>query len=147
MPGYWWECLSCKLKKDIRITHFIWDVLLPSDWEQSHLSKQCNNCGENNLRITYKFPPYEIFLSVKHIVGLGPFSEEYVPMMWETQPYGDWKTIPYGKEGDIWFDFKYLKRGKRRNNFGLRRPAVFNQGDLKDLIELYKRRTGISEFP
>lgn len=143
MPSYWWECASCGAKQDFQdvceskgITHYIWDALIPSGWEQTNLLKKCKACGQNELRITYIFPrAEETHLQVKHLVGLGPF-EKYVPMMWE--------TIPDGAREGTWIDFKYVNG---RNIRGLNRPAVLSKEDIGKLFHLYRDRTGDKSFP
>ncbi len=63
MKGWWWECESCGAKSDFAkacgskgIAHFIWDVLMPSGWDQAHLLQECRSCDKRSLRITYEFP-------------------------------------------------------------------------------------------
>ena len=108
MPAYWWECTTCKMKVDFKqacgrrgMPDFIWDVLLPSDWDQTHLVIGCPGCGQQSLRIAYEFPRAErVGLVVIHAVGLGPLDNVWIPMMWETHPDD-------GSE-ENWFDFKYI---------------------------------------
>src|SRR5437867_2149365 len=127
MASYWWECSHCSAEYDFPttcqskgITHYIWDVLIPSAWNQDHLLKQCGTCNQNSLRITYIFPRADkTHIQVKHMVGLGPFGE-YVPMMWE--------TIPDGDDQETWLDFKYING---RNIWGLNKPAVFNKENIR----------------
>jgi hypothetical protein len=144
MGSYWWECSNCGTQYDFQticqsrgITHYIWDVLIPSGWDQDHLVKNCTKCDKNILRITYIFPRAEkTHLQVKHIVGLGPFDDVYVPMMWE--------TIPDGNNDETWIDFKYING---RNIWGLNKPAVFSKEDMRNLFQLYRERTGDHNFP
>lgn len=144
MASYWWECSACGAKYDFSdvcesrgITHYIWDVLIPMAWDQAHLLKVCKACNQDALRITYIFPRAEqTHLQVKHLVGLGPFDEEYVPMMWE--------TIPDGDVGGTWIDFKYING---RNIWGLNKPAVFSKEEIGNLFHLYRDRTGEKSFP
>jgi hypothetical protein len=143
MKGYWWQCESCGANSDFGeacdckgIAHFIWDVLLPSSWDQSKLLLKCKKCNKQSLRITYKFPRKdEVVLKVIHIVGLDP-NNGYIPMIWETYPEGD--------ENERWFDFKYING---RNIYGLNKPAVFSRDDLKQLFTLYREKTNLTEFP
>lgn len=145
MPSYWWECTNNKCPEigtqvdfinacgSKGITHFIWDILIPSQWNQSELIKKCSSCGEASLLIAYEFPREEpVMIHVKHIVGLGPFDDIYVPMMWE--------TIPDGDKENTWIDFKYIN-GK--NIWGLNKPAVFSKQDIKELFQLYQNKTGV----
>lgn len=144
MAGYWWKCSHCGAKFEFEevceshgITHYIWDVLIPSGWGQSHLLKNCAQCGNEELRIAYIFPrKEETSLHVKHIVGLGPIDDDYVPMMWE--------TIPDGSKEETWIDFKYI-RG--RNPLGLSKPAVFSKESIRKLFQLYRDRTDDKSFP
>ncbi|MDD3146668.1 MAG: hypothetical protein PHD82_05155 [Candidatus Riflebacteria bacterium] len=137
MPSYWWECERCRKTKvfsevtSVRgITHFILDVLVPSDWDQGNLTQKCEFC-DGNLRIAYIFPKREpIHILVKHIIGLGPF-DEYLPMMWE--------TIPDRNDNETWFDFKYING---RKIWGLNKPAVFSKTDLKEIVIKYEKKTG-----
>jgi len=146
MPGYWWQCENCRPDSSFleacgskSIAHFIWDVLLPSSWDQSKLLLHCKNCGQQSIRITYEFPrkEKEVF-RVIHIVGIGPLFDEYIPMMWETYQVGN------GKGEVTLFDFKYI--GKR-SVWGLNKPAVFSRDDLKRLFALFCEKTGSLEFP
>jgi len=144
MAAYWWECTTCEVKFDFLdvcessgITHYIWDVLIPSSWEQSQLLKKCPECNNEALRITYVFPrANEMHIKVKHIVGLGPFDDVYVPMMWE--------TIPDGSKDETMLDFKYING---RNILGLNKPAVLSKEDIRKLFQLYRDRTGDRDFP
>lgn len=144
MPGYWWECVKCGNKVEFPeacrsrgIAHYIWDVLLPSSWDQTKLLAHCEKCQSDSLRITYEFPRKEKeILHVAHIVGIGPFFEEYIPMMWETFNHNDFQ--------DRLFDFKYINR---RSIYGLNKPAVFSTEGLRELFDLYRKKTGIESFP
>jgi hypothetical protein len=137
MASYWWECEECANTKDFSeitsvkgITHFIWDVLLPNDWDQNNLIKKCELCS-GNMRIAYIFPRKDqTHILVKHIVGLGPF-EEYISMMWE--------TIPDRNKNETWIDFKYVSG---RNIWGLNKPAVFSKDEIKEIIVKYEKKTG-----
>lgn len=143
MPSYWWECEECQTKYEFSdvtepkgITHYIWDVLIPSDWDQALLLKDCPACGLQSLRISYIFPREDkTHLLVKHIIGLGPF-EKYVPMMWE--------TIPDRSEEETWIDFKYING---RNIWGLNKPAVFTKADMRSLFAKYREKVGDQNFP
>lgn len=143
MPSYWWECSECgtsvefpQASESKGITHYIWDVLIPSEWDQSKLIKRCDKCSKDTLRITYIFPRKErTHVQVKHIIGLGPF-DGYVPMMWE--------TIPDGNQAETWIDFKYING---RNIWGLNKPAVFSKGDMRELFRQYRKCTGDTSFP
>lgn len=142
MPSYWWECSECKTKvefpdacKSKGITHYIWDVLIPSKWDQANLTKKCTKCGQHTLKITYIFPRKDqTHVQVKHIVGLVPFGE-YVPMMWE--------TIPDGNLKETWIDFKYING---RSIWGLNKPAVFSKEDIRELFKNYRSCTGDTSF-
>lgn len=143
MASYWWQCSLCKNQQDFPtssnsrgLTHYIWDVLVPSSWDQSHLLRACSSCSLNTMRITYIFPRADrTQIQVKHIIGLGPFGE-YLPMMWE--------TIPDGNETETWIDFKYING---RSIWGLNKPAVFSKEDMRKLFQLYRTRVGDNSFP
>lgn len=142
IASYWWECSNCGRQYDFLsacqsqgITHFIWDVLIPSGWTQDHLLKQCDECSQKTVRITYIFPRTDkTHIQVKHIVGLGPF-DIYVPMMWE--------TIPDGNIEVTWIDFKYING---RNIWGLNKPAVLSKEDIRTLFQVYRECTGDNIF-
>ena len=142
MPGYWWECESCKQNLDFKaatgfggIASFIWDKLLVTDWDQKLLAQPCKNCGHGLLRIAYEFPRKDkTTLRVVHIIGLK--SNEYVPMMWETYATDD--------PDKRWFDFKYQNG---RNPIGLKAPAVLTRQNLHELFKCYCQKTGVREFP
>ena len=144
MPGYWWECGACDNTYDFGeacesrgLPHYIRDVLIPSDWEQSYLFLKCPGCDSKALQIAYEFPRTEKeSIRIIRIVGLGSYESKYVPMMWETSP------APYN--GVIWFDFKYING---RSVFGLNKPAVFQRNDLLALFRLYCEKTGEQHFP
>jgi len=144
MAGYWWECESCGTRWEFvaacgskGITHFIWDILLPSNWDQAQLLGVCKSCGKVSLRITYEFPrKNKEVLRVVHMVGLGPLYGSYIPMMWE--------TYPISVEHERWFDFKYIDG---RRTLGLNRPAVLRREHLKQLFNLYQEKTGTVDFP
>jgi hypothetical protein len=79
IPAYWWECLNCDAEFEFGeiaesrrgIAHYIQEVLIPSDWDQTLLIKKCPKCGNEALRIGYIFPrAEETQLLVKHAVGL-----------------------------------------------------------------------------
>jgi hypothetical protein len=144
--GYWWECENekcgatsefqeiCETKS---IYGFIWDVLLPSDWDQTLLLRKCPQCNETSARIAYKFPRLEeLLFRVVHIVGFLDAKDNYLPMMWAAYCVGDRNTLNY--------DFKYLIKGSLR---GLSSPAIFAQGDLRNLFALYCNKTGMTSFP
>lgn len=143
MASYWWECSRCSAQSDFPtvcqsrgITHYIWDVLIPSDWNQDYLLKQCVNCNHRTVRITYVFPRADkTHIQVKHMIGLGPF-DLYIPMMWE--------TIPDGNDEETWIDFKYING---RNIWGLNKPAVFSKESMRKLFQLYRERTNEKNFP
>src|SRR5260221_986606 len=126
MTGYWWQCEDCGKQYDFHaacgswsIYYFIWDVLLPSDWDQTKLTVPCSQCKRGLMRIKYDFPRKEKDTSfVTAIVGLR--DDDYLPMMWE--------TCSHSSEKERWFDFKYLTRGNTR---GLNRPAVFRGEQLQ----------------
>ncbi len=143
MTGYWWQCEKCgtvynfpEVSDTRGIAHFIWDVLIPSEWDQQKLSRYCKNCNSNSLRITYEFPRRDkVTLKVIRIIGRSP-KDKYVPMMWETNSSED--------ESINWFDFKYVNG---RNVYGLNKPAVFTRNRLKQLFEVYCQKTGTPSFP
>lgn len=143
MASYWWECSNCSTIYDfpticesLGITHYIWDILLPSGWNQRHLTKKCLKCGRDSLRITYIFPRTDkTHLQVKHLIGLQPLGD-YLPMLWE--------TIPNGNITGTWIDFKYVNG---RNIWGLNKPAVFTREKIRNLFDLYREITGDSDFP
>jgi len=142
MPGYWWECEKCGAKSDFPTTtgdssmsSFVWDKLVPADWDQSLLVSPCGQCSDGSRRITYEFPREDkVTLRVVHIVGRQ--SDDYVPMMWE--------TYPTDEPSDPWFDFKYQSR---RNPWGLNKAAVFSREDLHELFARYRQKTGAPAFP
>lgn len=144
MPGYWWECERCKETFDFETAcghrgapHFIRDALIPGAWDQRLLLRECPKCRKPGLRITYEFPrSNKETLRVLHIVGLGSADDEYIPMMWESL------FSPY--DGDPCFDFKYIIG---RSVFGLKKPAVFTQSELRNLFSLYSTATGAKGFP
>jgi hypothetical protein len=142
MAAYWWACKTCNTSLDFLsatghkgISHYIWDVLIPSAWDQMLLLLPCKKCGLNTLQIAYDFPRSDKeSVRVVHIVGLGPF-DDYVPMLWETYP------VPI--ESETWFDFKYVNG---RSVWGLNKPAVFSSKDLRSIFALYQDKTGHSAF-
>jgi len=116
---------------------FIWDKMLATGWDQSLLTPTCSKCHTGILRITYEFPRSDkVVLQVMHIVGLKEEDDDYVAMMWETQPQHS--------PAERWFDFKY-QRG--RNPRGLNKPVVFSRENLHDLFEIYRKKTGVQIFP
>ncbi len=139
MPSYWWQCKSCGSKsifpivaKCSSIVTFIWDIMVPSDWEQSLLLRECPKCGNKALRITYDFPRKTdpVTPKVVQMVGLPPNADNYMAMLWETEP------TEYPKER--WLDFKYMN-GK--NPWGLNKAAVLSKQDLVRLIRVYETKT------
>ena len=144
MTGYWWQCEICgtvfsfpEVSDTKGIAHFIWDVLIPSEWDQQKLSRDCKNCNSNSLRITYEFPrKNKVILKVIHIFGRSPTTDKYIPMMWETHSSEN--------ESVSWFDFKYING---RNVYGLNKPAVFSRDGLRHLFEAYCQKTGAPSFP
>jgi hypothetical protein len=149
MAAYWWECEGCGKSVDFPnatgaggITRFIRDILLPSDWDQSLLLRQCTACDKPLLRMTYEFPRGKetVSLHTVHIVGLD--KDEYLPMMWETCPMDSPQERWLSEER--WFDFKYINKS---SIFGLNKPAVFLQDELRRLFDLYRTKTGVTNFP
>ena len=144
MPAYWWKCGACAataafgdVSRSPGIAHFIWDELVPTNWDQSLRLLACPGCGGEHLRITYEFPRKDrVELTLVRAVGLDPNDDDYVPMMWETVP--DWPS------DDRWFDFKYVKG---RRVFGLNKPAVFDREGLRKLFKLYCRVAKTEAFP
>ncbi|HOX41278.1 MAG TPA: hypothetical protein PK263_03725 [bacterium] len=142
MPSYWWECEKCQDIKQFQevteskgITHFIWDVLLPSNWDQGLLIRKCELCS-SYLRIAYVFPRKDaLHILVKHIIGLGPYFDEYIPMLWETFPDRNFQ--------ETMIDFKYING---RNIWGLNKPAVFSKNEMKEVLKKYKEKTGNDFF-
>jgi hypothetical protein len=140
--SYRWKCSDCPTRRTFaevtgtRSIHgFLWDILLRSDWDQKLLAKNCPECGKLAMRITYKFPrKAESIATVHHIVGIDKGS--WMPMMWET-------TLDDEIESPL-FDFKYIVKGRL---FGLNRPAVFSQDDLREVFTLYCTRAGKQQFP
>lgn len=107
MPGYWWECENCgqhggefrEATGCSSIAAFIRAKLLPSDWDQSLLLRECKQCGQHSCRITYDFPRKErLVFRLVHAVGLE--LDDYLPVMWEFYEVGEPHTLK--------FDFKYL---------------------------------------
>ena len=143
MPSYWWECESCSARTDFSATcgspgvaHFIWDALLPSGWDQALLVRPCNTCGTRTVRIAYEFPRSDsLTLRIVHLVGLDPH-DIYLQMMWE--------SYPTNSPEQRWFDFKYLNG---RSLWGLNKPAVFAREELGAIFDVYRRKTGVSQFP
>jgi hypothetical protein len=141
-PSYWWKCMSCACARTFAQTlgtnsihGFLWNTLLPSDWEQELLVRKCPECREFSLRIAYEFPRQRTsVVTVYHIVGAD--KGNWMPMMWET-------TLD-DESDDHLFDFKYICR---KQLFGLNRPAVFSQNDLSELFTLYCARTRKPRFP
>jgi len=143
MEGYWWQCEACGYQSKFEeavgsknIARYIWDELIPSAWDPKKLSVPCPKCNKGKMRITYEFPRKnnpEIF-QVIHIIGLVK-ENEYVPMMWEIKPLG---------EDTSCFDFKYIIGP---NPFGLNKPAIFTQEELRELFNLYKKITRSRRFP
>lgn len=136
MPSYWWQCQACNEARSFvevtaskGITHFIWDELLPSDWDQKHLTRICPKCNDNSLRITYEFPRQDkVTLFVHNIVGITD-DNYFMPMLWCTSPSED--------KGARWYDFKYVNG---RNIFGLNKAVVFTQGSLTKILELFNNK-------
>lgn len=145
MPSYWWKCQGCGETEEFSavtqskgIAHYIWDILIPTQWDQSHLLLPCSKCNSLNLRITYEFPRKDrVELTLIHAVGLGPFDDIYVPMMWETAP--DSST-----DDEHWIDFKYING---RSVFGLNKAAVFTRADIHALFAKFGEVSGQCEFP
>lgn len=143
MPSYWWSCESCgqevpfnQATRSRGIAHYIWDVLLPSGWDQSALIRTCANCGVDGLRITYEFPRAQReILRISHLVGLPDAYGDYLPMMWE--------TTPLSSPAERWVDFKYV-RG--RSIWGLNKPAVLSRADLGRLLAQYRAVAGVVEL-
>jgi len=141
MPPYWWECCDCRAKFDFQriagvrgMPDFVWDHLVPAGWDQSVLVRPCPTCRKVCLRVGYQFPRRNnVGLLLIHAVGLGPI-DDYVPMMWETQP---------DDSDDTFFDFKYV-RG--RSVWGLNKPAVFSRINLRVLFGMFAEKTG-QPFP
>ncbi len=144
MPSYWWECEECEheygfneVTKSKGIVTFIWDELLPSNWNQDLLLKRCPNCNNDHLRLAYLFPRSDTLrLRVIHIVGLDIREQKYLPMMWETY-------FTHNPTENV-FDFKYMNG---RNNRGLNKPAVLSKNNLSQIFSLYNERTGNISFP
>jgi hypothetical protein len=142
MPAYWWSCIKCGKKETFQnacdcngIHGFIWHQLLPSDWDQRLLRKRCAKCRANSLRITYEFPrAKKELVFVNHIVGLG--LDGWIPMMWE--------TVFSGTRSNRLYDFKYVGR---KNIWGLNKPAVFTEDTLREIFELYRKKSGRSFRP
>lgn len=145
MSSYWWECDRCEKQRSFKdvcgvggVAHFIRDVLIPSDWDQSALVRPCE-CAKGELGISYEFPKAEReHLRVIHMVGLAKPSEPnkiYVPMMWESRASSD---------PENWFDFKYINE---RSVWGLNKPAVFNRSELRELFRVYEEQTHSAHFP
>lgn len=136
--GYWWQCeRDASHATDFPgIVNFLVE-LAHHNWDQTLLTKPCHHCG-SALRVTYAFPRKDRGeFSVVHIVGLK--YDTYIPMMWETREVGASESL---------FDFKYVgKSGGAWNNWGLNKPAVFNQAELADLFALYGRIVGVEQFP
>jgi hypothetical protein len=50
-----------------------------------------------------------------------------------------WQTCLASEPGKCLYDFKYLGR---KSAFGLNKPAVFTEGDLGNVFEVFRRKTG-----
>ena len=141
MPkGYWWQCEQCGAVRSFpdatnsnSVAAFIWDELVPADWDQSLLVQSCRQCKGDTLRITYHFPRHDrVLLQVHHIIGHPPDEGKYVPMMWASEPSYD--------RDNLRIDFKYIVG---RNPLGLSRPAVFTHESFRSLLTKYRELTGI----
>jgi hypothetical protein len=138
MPGYWWSCTTCdreftfeKVTDSKSICQFIWDRLLPADWNQKFLTVKCPECETRTVKLAYDFPRRKRkVMRVNHIVGLNYGGGDYLQMMWEAVDVLEPKKALY--------DFKYLIRG--RGPWGLNKPAVFTKGDLAEILELYRKK-------
>ncbi len=136
MASFWWQCIECgnrpawlKVCSSRSIAAFIWDELAPSGWDQRLLRRRCQ-CKRSSLYITYRFKrgdPERI--SVKHIVGLGPF-DDYLPMLWE--------TFRHSSPRKKWVDLKYQKA---RSPWGLNKRLVLERTQLMRLLRTYARVT------
>ena len=144
MPGYWWQCKKCGEKREFReaanrrsVPDFLWEDLVPAEWDQALLTLPCpTSCG-SRMHLTYKFPRSKgttDTVMVVHIVGLQKGG--YLPMMWE--------AFFLSEPASSFFDFKYV-RGK--SMYGLNRPAILTQQDLREMFELYSRVTGSRMLP
>jgi len=137
MPAYWWSCIKCGKEESFpgtcecnSIHGFIWKQLLPSQWDQQLLKKRCPRCGLKSLRITYEFPRQnKEVVYVNHIVGLD--RGDWIPMMWE--------TVFSSKTSNRLYDFKYLGQ---KNIWGLNKPAVFTEDTLRQVVKLYREKSG-----
>lgn len=137
MPAYWWECEKCKKKRHFSdvtdaksITHFIWNILMPSDWNQELLVEKCASCSDQ-MRIAYICPRNgQNHLMIKYIIGLAA-ADQYISMLWE--------TIPDGDGNETLLDFKCLNG---RNVFGLSRSAILTRQNMVDIIKKYSEKTG-----
>ena len=145
MDGYWWQCEGCGHTESVeQITNrkslaaFIWDDLRLSSWNQALLTVPCRSSCSRSMRITYEFPRKmnKETVMVLRIVGLPAGEDSYLPMMWQ--------TFFLSNPENYLFDFKFV-RG--RQGWGLKKPAVFNQEDLKNLFALYCERAGVQRFP
>lgn len=144
MAGYWWQCEGCGHRETVAeitnrnsIAAFIWDDLRPSSWNQTLLTVPCRKSCGRCMRITYEFPAKNTeTVMVMRIVGLPPGENDYLPMMWETFFLSD--------RENFLFDFKFQKK---RQGWGLKKPAVFNQEDLSKLFALYCEKAGVESFP
>jgi hypothetical protein len=141
--GYWWQCVQgdCTYWRRMRIGPFLWNTLALGNptWNQCLLHQECPKCKSKSLRITYRFPSTDpLTVHVLHIVGIGPLGGHYLPMMWETYY---WKTGEDNNLNDPWFDFKYMRKNKKRLSiWGLNRPAVLQECQLVELFNLYRER-------
>lgn len=139
--SYWWECESChntfefsEITKSKGIAHFIWYELLPENWNKDKLVSFCKSCKIFSIRITYLFPRKdEIKIQLLSIVGLK--YTNFLPMMWETKE---------AYNNVLQFDFKYLVG---RSVWGLNKPAVFTQEDLKTIFNRFAKINNLDSFP
>jgi len=114
---------------------FIWDRLIPADWDQSLLTSVCPHCDHGTRRITYDFPREDkVTRRVAHIVGIA--SDDFVPMMWETYPTDD--------PSDLAFSFNYQIR---RSPWGLNKAGVFSREALRRIFALYREKASAADFP
>lgn len=135
MAGYWLNCDKCnkdynfnEITKYSSLTSFLWNKFFHSEYNQSLLVFECPEC-KGLIRITYAFPKNEkSIVKVKHIVYRTD-DKYFYQMLWETYSIREPNNSVY--------DFKYMV-GKKA--YGLTRPTIMAEKDLKELIETFNNK-------
>ena len=135
MTAYWLNCEKCdkhfsfdEITKQRSINSYLYNVFFNSNCDQSLLVFECPEC-KGLIRITYDFPRREkINFKVKHIVYRTD-DEIFFQMLWE--------TYSIYKPNNPVYDFKYMLGNYA---FGLNKPAIMAEEDLKGLIEIFNKK-------